>query len=195
MPTRHHRSIALAIAAACALALALATAAGQPSGSDSISAMSADVEPEFRPESPQPVEGITETTISPDSPLARTVASALPGQPDVISVLERVDTRTAQGVDSVKVSTVVDWRGYEVTIFRTFSPAELTGLPTSESEAGRSWIAATDRDLTSIYYLSGSGIGLRIAHLDPEAPASAMQLVSIAAALASDAVVLEEAAK
>lgn len=153
------------------------------------------VPPEEAEAAAVPREGVAATDLPLDSPIARSVARALPGDGRVASVVERIDTTRGDGVDSVKVSTVDDWLGYEVTVYRNFAVDELAGLPVEEGKAGRAWIAATDRDLTSIYYLSTAGVGLRVAHLSPEAPVQAEELKAIAAALASDPVVVEEAAK
>ena len=142
-----------------------------------------------------PREGVAATDLPLDSPIALSVARALPKDSKIASVVERVDTTKDNGVDAVKVSTVDDRTGYEVTVYRHFATEELAGLPTADSEAGRVWISATDQDLTSIYYLSGSGVGLRVAHLSPRAPAQVEELKAIAAAVAADPVVVEEAAK
>lgn len=142
-----------------------------------------------------PREGVAATDLPLDSPVALSVARALPADSKIASVVERVDTTKDNGVDAVKVSTVDDRTGYEVTVYRHFATEELAGLPTADSEAGRVWISATDQDLTSIYYLSGGGVGLRVAHLSPEAPAQVDELKAIAAAVAADPVVVEEAAK
>jgi hypothetical protein len=142
-----------------------------------------------------PREGVAATDLPLDSPVALSVTRALPSDSRIASVVERVDTTKDDGVDAVEVSTVEDRLGYEVTVYRNFAVEEMVGLSTEESEGGHVWIAVTDRDLTSIYYLSDAGVGLRVAHLSPEAPAQVDELESIAAALASDPVVVEEAAK
>lgn len=142
-----------------------------------------------------PREGVAATDLPLDSPVALSVARALPADSRIVSVVERVDKTDEDGVDAVKVSTVDDRTGYEVTVYRHFAADELAGLPTADSEAGRVWISATDQDLTSIYYLSGGGVGLRVAHLSPEAPAQVEELKAIAVAVAADPVVVEEATK
>jgi hypothetical protein len=142
-----------------------------------------------------PNEGVAVTDLALDSPVALSVAQALPKDSRIASVVERVDTTKDDGVNAVEVSTVADRLGYEVTVYRNFAVEEMVGLPTEEREGGQVWIAVTDRDLTSIYYLSDAGVGLRIAHLSPEAPAKVEELEAIAAALASDPVVAEEAEK
>lgn len=110
-------------------------------------------------------------------------------------MIERTDETRLRGVDAVKVSSVAAATGYEVTVYRTFAAAELAGLPTSDQEAGRVWISATDRDLTSIYFLAANGVGLRVAHLSPDAPAPVEALTSIATVLASDPTIVEEAGR
>lgn len=173
--------------------LGAAALVGSPLGSDELSSDSEGVVSELLPEAEHPGRGVVETDLPVDSPLATSVARVLPAGTEVVSVTERVDTIDRRGVDAVELSTVRDWSGYEVTVYRTFAADELAGLPTSEDASGRTWIAATDQDLTSIYHLSGGGVGLRVAHLSRDSPARVDELEAIAVALAADPVVVEEA--
>ena len=131
--------------------------------------------------------GIVDTDLAPDSPIALSVARHLPRDSRINSVFDRVDADDPDGPNAVHVSTVVERTGYEVTIYRDLSVEEIA--------SGRAWTAAADPDITSIYYLTSTGVGLRVAHLSPETPAAAGQLITIAVAVASEPAVIEEAGK
>ncbi len=55
---------------------------------------------------------------------------------------------------------------YSVQIYRVFDASELNeaGLERFDTTSGKVWIGATDPDFTSVYFLSSTGVGLRLAH-------------------------------
>lgn len=64
--------------------------------------------------------------------------------------------------DLVSASGTIDGDGIQVTVYRRFEPKELEdfGMRELRSLAGRSWVGATDPDLTSVYHLSGDGVAV-----------------------------------
>ena len=142
----------------------------------------------------RPRADIVNTDLATDSPLAVAVSRHLPVGSEISSVVERVDRNNADGTDAISLSTVIDRVGYEVTVFRHFHVEEMDTPPIAEDALGSVWIGAEDRDLTSIYYLSRTGVGLRVAHLHPEDPGSITPLIAIANAVAAEPAVVAEMA-
>jgi hypothetical protein len=108
-------------------------------------------------------------------------------EPPVVAAANLVNvtaTRTGGGTVSVGV-------------YRRFDSQELrsAGLTSRSTASGTVWVGARDSELTSIYYLSSSGVGLHIASVDRSAvrPLTIEQLGTIAQNLASSPEVISAA--
>jgi hypothetical protein len=139
--------------------------------------------------------GSSQSAIAVDSPTAVAVGKVLApygyqvdGGDSVRGATRSLTNLTAKNIGDGVVT---------VTIYRIFDPRELTGagLQSLSTASGTTWIGANDSELTAIYFLSSSGVGLHIASIERgvSGPVPTDRLGMIAQDLARDATIAAEA--
>lgn len=114
------------------------------------------------------------TNLSPTaSRVGRSASAVLPGPP-----VQVVEARRGHSSYDLAVARRSDGGGYEVSVFYKFAPYELAdaGLETFQAPNGHGWVGAEGPDLRSIYYLSKTGVALRLAQYSASATDQVAQI-------------------
>lgn len=144
----------------------------------------------------RPMPGVTITKLDRNSDLARTVSTLLPGEPPIRSATR---TRSEDGmVDSIRLSTVADGVGYEVTVYKHFDESEKADaqIPRLEVPGAQAWGGAYMKDRTGVTYLAqDQKFAIQVASLTTgaTAPDSVETVLSIARSAAENPVVIDAA--